>query len=97
MPAGNQPVATFEGGVVLVSWGASTGAAPVDGYRVEAYTDGAPRPVGGTCAGDADGVVVATSCTDDAPPPGSSTYTVTPVRRGWSGDASVESEPVNVD
>jgi hypothetical protein len=93
MPAGNEPAAAVSGRNVSLSWPASSGAVPVDGYLVKRYDPSHdPQPVGAACSGTVSG----TSCTEDGVAPGDWRYTVTPIRAGWRGAESDEGDPVTV-
>jgi hypothetical protein len=97
MPGGNQPAAASPAAssTVNVSWAASAGDVPVEGYDVRSYdaATGTPRTVGGSCVG----LVTGTSCTESGVPDGSWRYSVVPRREQWSGAESPLSDPVVVD
>jgi hypothetical protein len=93
MPAGNQPIATVSGRNVSVTWSASGGPVPVDGYVISRYDPGHDaQSVGADCSG----IVSATSCTEQGVPAGDWTYTVTPARAIWRGAASADGDSVTV-
>jgi hypothetical protein len=93
MPAGNAPAATVSGRNVSLSWPASSGAAPVDGYVVRRYdAGGAEHSVGADCSGTVAGL----SCTEHAVPAGDWRYTVAPAHLNWRGAESLQSSPVTV-
>jgi hypothetical protein len=93
MAGGNTPTASASGRNVTVSWSASGGAVPVDGYRLSRYDSGnqAHSP-GSACSGTVSGLV----CKEIGVAPGQWTYTVTPVRSNWRGGESSKSAPVTV-
>lgn len=95
MPTGLAPAAAVTGATATVSWTQADMADgnPVAGYLVHRYneTTGAQATVGGTCAG----VVVSTSCSETLPP-GSWTYTDTPVQLSWTGQESPAGNSVTV-
>lgn len=98
MPAGNQPTATGStsgNATVQVSWAASSGGVPIDGYAVFVYdaSSGVGRAIGASCAG----IVTTTSCTEAGVPDGSWRYTVVPRRMSWTGAESPRSDPALVD
>jgi hypothetical protein len=82
------PTVSATGRSVSVSWSAPGSGAPPAGYIVKRY-DGASQsqPVGSSCSG----TIAGTSCTENAVPPGSWTYTVTPARASWRGSESAAS------
>ncbi len=93
MPAGNIPAATVSGRNVSLSWPASSGAVPVEGYVVKRYDPSDDeQPVGANCSGTVSG----TSCTEQGVPAGDWTYTITPARAAWRGAESAESSSVTV-
>jgi hypothetical protein len=95
MPAGNPPTGLARAATVSLSWTAATlpDGTPVAGYTIQRYNaaGGSAATVGGTCVG----VVTATSCAE-AVPPGTWTYTDTPVQLSWSGSPSGPSGPITV-
>jgi hypothetical protein len=93
MPAGNQPTAAVSGRNVSLTWSASGGAVPVDGYVISRYDPGHDaQSVGADCSG----IVSGTSCTEQGVPAGDWTYTVTPARANWRGAESADSNSVTV-
>ncbi len=93
MPSGNAPTATVSGRNVSLSWSASSGTVPVDGYVVRRYdAGGAQHSVGADCSGTVPGL----SCTEHAVAPGNWRYTVAPARLDWHGAESSESSPITV-
>ncbi|MFI5035650.1 MAG: hypothetical protein ACHQFZ_05540 [Acidimicrobiales bacterium] len=95
MPSGNAPTATAKGGVVTVSWSPAplvTGD-PVGGYVVARYnvTTGVEAAVGGSCSA----VLTVTTCSESVPP-GTWTYTDTPIQDSWTGAPSADGAPVVV-
>jgi hypothetical protein len=93
MPAGNAPTAIVSGRNVSLTWPASSGAVPVDGYIVRRYnTSGAQQAIGADCSGTVSGL----SCTEHAVPAGDWRYTVTPAHLNWRGGESAQSSPVTV-
>jgi len=96
MPAGNIPTASVSNRNVSVSWSQSSfgGGPNVSGYNVKRYnTSGVQQSIGSNCTGTVSGL----SCTEQAVPPGSWRYSVTP-RHGenWSGTESAQSTAVSV-
>jgi hypothetical protein len=88
LPAGSSPSIKVAGRSATLSWPASEGPTPIDGYEVRRYdTGGAPQPVGGSCSG----IVAGLGCTEGAVPPGEWRYSVVPVRARWQGEESTES------
>ncbi len=96
MPTGAAPAVRVAGSSVTVSWPASTlpGGAAVGGYVIDRFNAVtlAQATVGSAC----NGVVAATTCTEQSVPAGSWVYTVTPVQLNWTGGASPDSAPVTV-
>jgi hypothetical protein len=93
MPAGNAPAATVSGRNVSVSWSASGGSVPLDGYVVKRYDAGNNQgSVGPSCSG----TVAGTSCMEQGVPPGDWRYTVTPARASWRGAESPKSGAVTI-
>ncbi|MGH2967119.1 MAG: hypothetical protein ACRDMH_17310, partial [Solirubrobacterales bacterium] len=93
MPAGNTPAASVSGRNVSLSWSASSGAVPVDGYIVRRYdTSSNQQSVGSACSGTVSG----TSCTEQGVAPGDWKYTVTPTHANWRGPESPKSGTVTV-
>jgi hypothetical protein len=93
LPAGNSPSVEVAGRSATLSWAASEGPTPIDGYEVRRYdAGGAPQPVGGGCSG----IVAGLGCTDGAVPPGEWLYSVVPVRARWQGVESAESPVATV-
>lgn len=88
------PGVAVSGRNVAVTWGPAPGGPPASGYRVRRHpaAGGAGEPAGGGCAG----TVAATSCTEQAVPPGEWRYTVTPVRHDWHGAESPPSAVASV-
>ncbi len=94
MPAGNVPTATVSGRDVSLSWTASSGSVPVDGYVVKRYDTGdTEHSVGADCSGTVSG----TSCIEHGVDPGDWRYTITPARINWRGAESPKSDAVTVD
>jgi hypothetical protein len=96
MPAGATPVGRVAESSVTVSWPASTlpGGAFVGGYVIHRYdaVTFAQATVGSGC----NGVVAATTCTEQSVQPGTWVYSVTPVQLSWTGAASPDSASVVV-
>jgi hypothetical protein len=96
MPAGQTPVARVSGSDVVVSWPAVTlnGGVSVEGYVVKRYDalTGRVASVGPSC----DGTVTGVTCTEQAVPAGTWTYTDTPVQASWTGSESSASNAVQV-
>jgi hypothetical protein len=93
MPAGRTPTASVNVRAVTVSWAASSGAVPIDGYIVKRYsTAGVEQAVGASCSGTISGL----TCTEQGVPPGDWRYSVTPVRGSWRGTESSQSSAVTV-
>jgi hypothetical protein len=97
MAAGNTPSAGLahppSGRDVTVSWTASGGSVPVDGYLVKRYSSGGvQQTIGAACSG----TIAATSCTESSVPAGSWRYSVTPVHQTWRGAESAQSSAVTV-
>ncbi|HYH61233.1 MAG TPA: hypothetical protein VD766_05155 [Solirubrobacterales bacterium] len=91
---GNTPTASVSNRSVTVSWSAAGGSVPVTGYVVKRYsTGGALQTIGSNCSG----TVTGTSCTENAVPPGSWRYTVTPIRQSWQGSEGGQSTAVTVN
>jgi hypothetical protein len=92
--AATPPAAAVSGTSVTLTWSAVTTTAghPVTGYKIRRYANasgGTGVTPGGTCAGDSNGIVSATSCTDQGLTTGSTYYyTVTPVLNSWTGGES---------
>jgi hypothetical protein len=79
---------------VLVSWPASEGAVPIDGYLVSRYDESGGQvhsPVS-ACSGTVSGL----GCSETGVPPGEWSYSVTPVRGNWRGGESARSPLVTV-
>jgi hypothetical protein len=94
LPAGSTPTATVSNRTVTVSWTATGGAVPVDGYVVRRFdAGGTEAAVGAGCSG----IVNALSCTETGVAPGTWRYTVTPARANWRGPQSAQSPPVTVN
>jgi len=87
-PAGNRPTVSVSGRNVAVSWAAASfsGGAHVASYTVKRYAaaGGVPATVKSGC----DGSITTLSCTENAVPPGTWYYTVTPVQHNWTGAES---------
>jgi hypothetical protein len=84
--AGGTPTASASGRTVALSWSPSTlsNGTPVTGYVVARYdaAGGVQQTIAsGSCAS----TVATTSCSETAAPPGTWTYSVTPVRSNWRG------------
>jgi hypothetical protein len=93
MPAGNTPTPIVSGRNVSLSWSASSGAVPVDGYIVKRYDAGNnQQSVGADCSG----TVAATSCTEQGVASGDWKYTITPAHANWRGAESPKSGTVTV-
>jgi hypothetical protein len=96
MPTGGTPVVRVAGSSVTVVWPTSTlpGGAPVGGYVIDRYNAVtlAQATVGSAC----NGVVAATTCTEQSVQAGTWVYTVTPVQLSWTGGASPDSASVVV-
>lgn len=87
------PDVAVSGRNVTVNWSAPPGGAPPNGYTVRRYRDGgAEDSIGAGCTG----TVTATSCTEQAVPPGDWRYSVTPVRHSWRGPESPRSAVASV-
>ncbi len=95
-PAGSIPSVSVLGRSVSVSWTASTfsDGGSVSGYTVARYDAvwGLVQTVHAACAG----TISALSCTEDAVPPGSWRYSVTPRKGRWIGVESGLSPAVTV-
>ncbi len=92
--AGSTPTASVSNRNVTVSWSATGGSVPVDGYVVRRFdTGGAEASVGSSCSG----TINALSCTETNVAPGSWRYTITPVRQNWQGAQSAQSTAVTVN
>lgn len=80
--------------LVTISWSASGGAVPVDGYLLSRYDSGnQPHSPGPACSGTKSGL----SCEETGLTPGQWTYTVTPARSSWRGGESSKSVAVSVE
>jgi hypothetical protein len=88
LPTGATPVGVVAGSAVTVSWPASAlpGGAPVGGYVINRFN--AVTAVRATVGAGCNGVVAATSCTEQSVPPGTWVYTETPVQLNWTGGIS---------
>jgi hypothetical protein len=95
MPAGLAPTAAATGDVVSLRWTAATFP---DGTAVAGYTVTRTNAAGTTSAagGSCSGIVSTTTCTDSPVPPGTWTYTDTPVLLSWTGAQSPPSNAVTV-
>lgn len=96
VPAGPTPAASVTGRSVQVSWAPRSfgDGTPVEGYRVTRYDPGnTPSAATGGCTG----TVTATSCTEQAAPPGTWRYTIRAVHAGWTGAEGGTSTVVVVD
>ena len=95
VPRANAPSGSVSGRNVTVTWpevSLTTGAA-ADGYTVTRYSSaGTAEIVKASCAGTQTGL----SCTENAVPPGSWTYTVSAKRALWVGAESDRSTAVSV-
>src|SRR4029078_6966447 len=87
-PAGNRRTVSVSGRNVAVSWAAASfsGGAHVASYTVKRYA--AARGVPATVKSGCDGSITTLSCTENAVPPGTWYYTVTPVQHNWTGAES---------
>ena len=91
--AGNTPTANVSGSSITVSWAASGGSVPIDGYVVKRYSSGgAEQTVGANCSGTIAGL----TCIESSVAPGTWRYSVTPERQNWRGAESAQSAPVTV-
>lgn len=94
--AGNTPTASVSGRNVTVSWSASSvnGGPAASSYTVGRYNGaGQAQTIGSGCSGS----VGSTSCTENAVPPGTWRYAVTPRFQGWNGVESAQSSAVTVN
>jgi hypothetical protein len=96
MPTGNVPSGTVAGHSVTLTWEASTfaGGDPVAGYVVRRFDS--VTQVEATVLSACDGIVSATTCTENAVPTGTWVYTVTPAAGSWRGSQSGQSAVVTV-
>jgi len=93
LSAGSVPTATASGRTVTVSWSASGGTVPVNGYAVKRYdTNGVAQTIGAGCSA----TVTALTCSEQAVPAGQWRYTVAPVNNNWRGAESARSTAVTV-
>jgi len=93
LAAGNAPAASASGRNVEVSWSASGGAVPIEGYLVRRYdAEGQAQAVAASCAGVLSGL----GCAEQDVPPGEWTYSVTPAKGNWRGLESPPGSPVTV-
>lgn len=102
LPAGEQPTVTASGSAITVSWAQS----PFQGQPIGTFNGGgyvvARRPAGGGaavtpsagCDTTISGAAATLSCEELDVPPGSWTYTVTPVLMTWTGETSPASAAV---
>ena len=88
LPAGQQPsLSGINGEDVTIDWSASTtvsGGHAASAYTINRYnapTGGTPIAATGGCSGTVD----ALRCTEQAVPPGTWYYAVTPVLDSWNG------------
>ena len=96
MPTGGAPTGSARLRAVTVRWPVadlSSGTA-VAGYTIQRFNavNGQAATVGPGCSG----VISTNSCTESSVPPGSWTYTDTPVQQSWTGGQSPASAPVTV-
>jgi hypothetical protein len=96
MPAGNVPSGTVADNSVTLTWTASTfaGGGAVPGYVVRRFNS--VTQVEATVLSACDGVVSATTCTENTVPTGTWVYTVTPAAGVWRGAQSGQSAVVTV-
>ena len=84
-PAGKRPTVAVSGRNVALTWAASsfTNGSNVAAYNINRYdaATGTPATVKNGCAGS----ITSLSCTENAVPPGTWYYTVTPVQHNWTG------------
>jgi hypothetical protein len=96
LPAGNVPSGSAALGSVTLNWTASTfsGGTPVPAYVVRRFRamGGAERAVLSAC----NGLVAATTCTENNVPSGSWKYTITPAAGVWRGTQSAQSATILV-
>jgi len=96
MPSGGQPSVSATGNSVSVRWPAALfpDGRGVAGYVIHRFDSatGAPAAVGASCSG----TVTSTTCTEQAVPAGTWTYTDTPVQDNWSGGQSPASAAVTL-
>lgn len=94
IPAGSTPIASPFNRSVTVSWPATGGSVPPQGYVVRRYsTGGAEQAIGSNCTG----IINGTSCTENSVPPGNWRYSATPARQNWRGNESGQSPAVAVN
>ena len=94
--AGNVPTASVSGRNVTVNWSASSvsGGPTAASYTIKRYNgSGQQQTVGSGCSG----TIAATSCTENAVPPGNWRYSVTPHYQSWTGTESAQGAEVTVD
>jgi hypothetical protein len=95
MPTVDPPAGTVTGRNVVLTWPQASfpDSTEVDGYVVERYdASDTPQGVGAACSG----TIAALTCTEEAVPPGTWTYRVTPRHHGWIGLPSAASVSVTV-
>lgn len=97
LPSGTTPTASVEGRNVTVSWAKTTlpDGGEVAGYRVRRYDSATGAEAGVVSACDA--VVTTLSCTENAVPPGTWRYGISPVEGNWVGSEGTRSSAVTVD
>lgn len=104
LDGGNTPTASVSGQAVTVSWaqtwfqGNLLGTFQGGGYSVRRYpaAGGPAVPPNTACDATIAGSTANVSCQEDAVPPGSWEYTVTPSLGSWTGRESVKSTFVTV-
>ena len=84
-PVGTRPTASVSGRNVALTWAASsfTNGTNVAGYTINRYA--AATDTAATVRSGCAGVLTTLNCTEDAVPPGTWYYTVTPVQHNWTG------------
>ncbi len=95
MPVIDAPVGTATGRNVVLTWAQASfpDSTEVDGYVLERFdASDTPQGVGAPCSG----TITALMCTEEAVPPGTWTYRVTPRHHGWIGLPSASSASVTV-
>ena len=94
MPAGVAPTVSISSHNVTVTWSATTLLGQsASGYTVKRYDAGnTAQTVGSGCSGTLTGL----TCTESSVPPGTWTYTVTPLLHAWSGSESAHSASATI-
>ena len=96
-PDGNAPTVGLSGRNTTLSWTASqfVDGTNVNGYLASRYDagTGTAATIGSNCAGTINGL----TCTENAVPPGTWYYTITPKYQNWIGGESLDSAAVTID